>query len=434
KSNQLVLHLLEKGVPPDTIVGIMVERAVEMIIGMMGILKAGGAYLPIDPDCPQERINYMLNDSGTQILLTDSSNGITYEKSIVCVPDAINLLRCRAAAVPTMTHSPPPTHLLTHSPTHLCYIIYTSGSTGKPKGVLVEHRHVVANLFAFYREFEVTAKDTIIKLSPFSFDTSVEEILSLILKGGKIVIPPVDKLLDIQFLSDFIVKHDINIIDCTPLLLKEFNRLNRVGCVNIIISGGDVLKREYIDNFPVSGKIYNTYGPTETTVCATYYRYSEDTGSNIPIGKPIANYYIYILDKYDNPRPIGLPGELCIGGAGVTRGYLNNPGLTAEKFKRAVSPNDQCPKTNDRLYRSGDLGRWLSNGDIEFLGRIDRQVKIRGTRIELAEIEGRLAEYAGIKEVVVLPKKGEQGIKYLCAYIVSPHQYPVSQLRAYLLK
>ncbi|MGD2085541.1 MAG: amino acid adenylation domain-containing protein [Candidatus Aminicenantes bacterium] len=455
KSDQLACALIEKGIQPDTIVGIMVERCVELIIGIFAILKAGGAYLPIHPDYPEERLQYMLKDSNAQILVVDdtsSASWLSFGPEVLLNVSEGHHLNFTASQLPSFTAS---------LPTNLAYIIYTSGSTGKPKAVMVEHGNVVANLFAFYKEFEITGKDTVIQLTTFVFDAFVEEVFPVLLRGGKIVIPHGEQRLDIDFLSDFILKQDVSIIDCSPLLLKEFNRLG-ISSVHIIISGGDVLRKEYVGNFLASGNVYNTYGPTEATICSTYYRCSPRVPAAIPIGKPIANYIVYILDANDQLQPIGVTGELSISGPGITRGYLNKPELTAQKFDHDLwdyqdyhdEKQIERKKSNEKLfrgvqgggfleksppgrrrqklYKTGDRVRWLPDGNIEFLGRMDNQIKIRGYRIELGEIENKLLEHKDIKEAVVVEKTEETGDKYLCGYIVSDRQFNASELREYL--
>ena len=337
-------------------------------------------------------------------------------------------------------------------PGDLAYVIFTSGSTGKPKGVMVEHRNLLAYINAFCREFEITTNDTVIQQASFAFDVFMEEVYPVLSKGGKVVILSKEEFLDIPLLVETIQKNEVSIISCSPLLLNELNKYNTLSPIHTFISGGDVLKGEYVDKLLKTGKVYNTYGPTETTVCITYHRCINAFEASIPIGKPISNYKVYILDRGDNFLPIGIPGELCAAGAGVTRGYLNNPELTAEKFKRAVishssiviggsskvsdnpskpSPNDLSPMTNDRLYKTGDLARWLPEGNIEFLGRIDHQVKIRGFRIELGEIELQLLRHDQISEAVVVARQDKDS-KYLCAYVVPNENKKLLDLRNFL--
>ncbi len=446
KSNRLAHGLQTKSVEPDTnhIVGIMVERSVEMIIGIMGILKSGAAYLPIDPDYPKDRIDYMLNDSGAQILLADDT--LAKEDEKVRRWEGEKILLQEILDVPKSNAYP--LTLLPSYPqisSNLAYVIYTSGTTGRPKGVMVEHQNVTAYVNGFYCEFFIDERDTILQQASFSFDVFVEEVYPLLLSGGKIAIASKEVTMDPNALFDFLLRHDISIISVSPLLLNEIDKMPNPGSLRILISGGAVLKGEYIRNLAKKGQVYNTYGPTETTVCASYYKCSHAYYTNVPIGKPIANYKIYILNRTDGLLPIGVPGELSIAGDGVTRGYLNRPELTAEKFvmshlslaiRSSLKTNDRFHNLspNDRLYKTGDLARFLNDGNIEFLGRIDHQVKIRGYRIELGEIESLLLNYPGIKEAVVLAQEEEKSDKYLCAYIVSDSEYRMAELREYLLK
>ncbi|MCP5105825.1 MAG: AMP-binding protein, partial [bacterium] len=397
---------------PNAITGLLLEPSVEMFIGILGILKAGGAYLPIEPDYPRERIDFMLADSGAELLLSARRAG--------CVESA-------------------------PCPARPASVIYTSGSTGTPKGVAVEHRNVVANIHSFYREFELTSRDTVIQLTSYAFDAFIEEVFPLLLRGGKVVIPGGRELMDIRDIAVFIARHCVTFIDTTPLLLNELNQLNPADLdllktVHTFISGGDVLKPGYVDRLATVGTVYNTYGPTEATVCASYYRYLPEAGVvSIPIGKPITNYGIYIMGSAGNLLPPGVPGELCITGPGVTRGYLNRPDLTNQKFLEVQEPflkkvlGRRRPRgAGDLLYCTGDLGRWLNSGTIEFLGRVDSQVKIRGFRIELGEIESRLVSHPRVESAVVIAKGADEGEQYLCAYIVSDERPGKAELKEYL--
>jgi len=342
KSNRLAHLLQEKGVRPDTMVGIMVEPSIEMLIGILGILKAGGAYMPIDPGYPGERIDYMLKDSRAKMLVTVPGLPGKFEKLLI--------VNCQLLIVNDEPHNrrrfnnpAREANLINNyqliinnlqlKGNSLAYILYTSGTTGKPKGVMVEHRNALAYFIAFNREFALTGKDIAIQQASFTFDAFFEEVFPVLLTGGKVVIPTRNQVKDIDLMEEFIIKHSVTIISCTPLMLNLLNQGNKLKSVRIFISGGDVLKGEYIGNLLKWAKVYNTFGPTETTVCATYYRCPDHIDSNVPLGKPIANYNVYILDNH-HPVPIGVPGELCISGAGLARGYLNQPGLTAEKFNR----------------------------------------------------------------------------------------------------
>ncbi|MCP5052834.1 MAG: amino acid adenylation domain-containing protein, partial [bacterium] len=397
KSRRLATALKSKGVETGTIVALMVEPSVEMIIGILGIMMTGAAYLPIDPGYPEERVDFMLRDSGASV----SVSGL----------NGLMVRRLGGSSAPT------------NKPTNLAYIIYTSGSTGKPKGVMVNHRNLTAYLNAFLHEFDIPPDDVVIQQASFSFDAFLEEVFPCLLSGARLAIPSKDTVKDTSLLVEYIQRHRVNIIDCSPLLLNELNKQvpdegdNPLRSIHTFISGGDVLKKEYIHRLIKSGTVYNTYGPTETTICASYHKLDEDEGFSIPIGKPIANYQVYIMDARNRLLPIGIPGELCISGAGVTMGYLNRPELTGKKFE--LSPT---------LYHTGDLARWLPDGSIEYLGRIDRQVNIRGFRIELEEIENQLLKHEDIHQVAVLAIGNDS----ICAYFTAISQKTVRELRQYL--
>ncbi|MCU0288148.1 MAG: condensation domain-containing protein, partial [Acidobacteria bacterium] len=347
-----------------------------------------------------------------------------------------------------------------NKPTDLAYIVYTSGTTGKPKGVLVEHRNVAAYIDAFSRRVPITPGSTIIQQASFSFDTYVEEVFAFLLNGGKIALPGKYDVLDTALISDFLTRYNVDAIDCAPLLLNQLNRLPLTALparLKTFISGGDVLKRSYIDNLLGHGEVYNSYGPTETTICATFYhcqREDEDEedkdNGNVPIGTPLPGYRVFILGLNNRLLPPGVPGELCISGRGVARGYLNNPELTNDKFllpsatrgtfeKAPLDPpklliNNHSPLTTHHspIYKTGDLARRLADGNIEFMGRIDQQVKIRGFRIEPAEIEHKLLNYQAIIEAAVVVKENQAPGKYICAYFAAQKELNVKELRQWL--
>ena len=459
KSTQLACYLENRGVKPGVIVGLMVEKSLEMMIGILGILKACGAYLPIDQAYPPPRIEYMLKESGTKILLTYAQNTLpaSLTGNSMTAPEIVDIFS------PGVNRNHNDNATAVNRPQDPAYIIYTSGSTGKPKGVIVEHRNVIAYLQAFFREFAITAEDTALQQASYAFDAFVEEVYPVLSRGGKAAICPKYVIMDTQVLHRFILKHDITFISVSPLLMNEINQLPDTGSIRVFISGGDELKKEYITNLLDKGSVYNTYGPTETTVCATYHHCSPDDNANPPIGKPIANYSVAILGPNLRLVPIGVPGELCITGPGVTRGYLNQPGLTAEKFclrrpggalfeKTAPPgpPRKNFPLNRSHLsylsyisylsyfYRTGDRARWLPNGNIEFLGRIDQQVSIRGFRIEPGEIENHLLKHEDINAAMVLLKEiNKEGNKtanqqHLCAYIASKKELPIPGIKEYL--
>jgi amino acid adenylation domain-containing protein len=464
KAGQLADFLRKKGIAADTVAALMVERSLEMMVGILGIMKAGGAYLPIDLAYPPERIRYMLTESNAKILFT-------YKETQAALAAAGNRelpLEIIDIFSPALYTTEPSGVNRAPRWQDAAYIIYTSGSTGKPKGVLVEQGNAASYLHAFYHEFEITHRDIALQQASYSFDAFVEEVYPVIFRGGKIALCPRYVVMDTLALSHFIHKHDITVISVSPLLLNEIAQLPGIGSIRILISGGDELKQEYIANLlPLKNRqIYNTYGPTEATVCATYYRCSAKDENDPPIGKPITNYRIYILDPLLRLVPLGVPGELCIAGPGITRGYLNNPELTNKKFclrrpgnlfeKRFPGPSknfllDPSPLTKkparrapslilttntntNTLYKTGDRARWLSGGSIEFLGRLDNQVKIRGFRIETGEIETCLLTHPAVEAALVLaretPTSGKE--RQLCAYIATHEELTVPVLREFL--
>ena len=420
QSSQLAYLLMGKGVLADNIVGIMMERSVEMIIGILGILKSSGAYLPIDPDYPQERIDFILKDSVTKILLTENEIA---PLSTECVFDS--------------HHS----SFITHHPSNLAYIIYTSGTTGKPKGVMVEHSSIYNTICWRRQEYKMGTGDRILQLFSVVFDGFVTSFFTPMVSGAAIVQVSSDRVKDTAIIKEFIVSQGITHFICVPSLyrsLLEICREGELSGLKIVTLAGDQMQTGIVaeskQRNPVL-EIVNEYGPTENSVVSTIYR-DMRPGAFISIGKPVANVKIYLCDRDGNPVPVGIPGELCISGAGMARGYLNNPELTVEKFlinKSLGKFRNLFPKgflaAGGILYKTGDLARWFPDGNIEFLDRNDQQVKIRGYRIELGEIESRLLELEDIKGAVVLDKSKEKGDKYLAAYIVTGKAIDPAELR-----
>ncbi|MCP4220484.1 MAG: amino acid adenylation domain-containing protein, partial [bacterium] len=414
---ELTRELIEKGFDTGHIAAVMLDRSVEMIIALFAVLKAGGAYLPIDPQAPAARIAHMLEDSRAPFLLTwtKAPQEIPFDGTIVHVDKTESALLGPVESREAGDSFEPGILPLSRpiQPEDAAYIIYTSGTTGKPKGVVVEHRNAVAYVRAFLREFQLTEKDILLQQASYTFDAFVEEIYPILSIGGRVIVNSKEDIQEVKNFARLLETHKATIISCSPLLLSQLNRYApQLQSLRIAISGGDVLRGDYIDNLLPICDVYNTYGPTEGTVCATYHKCTPEDGRSIPIGRPIGGYHVYILDDNLKMLPIGIPGELCIAGPGVARGYLRQPDLTAEKFV------ENPLAAGERMYRSGDLARWNPDGTIRFLGRIDRQVNVRGFRVEMEAIESLLAQHPAMYETAVIDREDADGAKYLCAYIV----------------
>jgi amino acid adenylation domain-containing protein len=412
----------------------MMERSIDIIIGIFGVLKAGAAYLPVDPGYPPERIEYMLKDSGAKILLTNSSEGHRFN----CQLSIVNCQLLMIGEAQPAARSP-------QLATSLAYIIYTSGSTGKPKGVLVEHRSLVNIITALQREYPLGKSDVYLFKTSFLFDVSAAEIFGWFLEGGRLAILGKGGEKDPQEIMDTIESAGVTHINFVPSMFNVFvdgldpQNINKLSSLQYIFLAGEALLPEPVNKFRKLNrtiKLENIFGPTEGTVYSSKYSLAQWSGrGGIPIGKPMQNTGLYILDKNNHLQSPGAVGELCISGVGLARGYLNNPELTSEKFLSSLLLRFSASQLlSFSLYRTGDLARWLPDGNVEFLGRIDRQVKVRGFRIELGEIESRLLAYEGIKEAVVVGKEDRKGDKYLCAYIVSDVEPDMAELRDYLSK
>jgi len=398
RATDLAGELIEKGVMPNSIVALQVERSIGMIVGILGILKAGGAYLPIDPEAPEERVQYMLADSGAEIVIGPQAVGAN-----CCSPIQDIGAECKGERQ--------------FAPTDLAYIIYTSGSTGRPKGVLLEQRGVVNLLTWFGRAFDLKTGKRVLLLTDYTFDPSVEDILGTLVHGASLFLGAKEIVIDREAFSIYVDKQQIDMINFVPTMLRALLADGeKLKSLKTIISGGEALKEEIRDEILGRGyELYNHYGPTEITVDALSGKCR--TGVRVTLGKPISNMVCRIVDKWGHLSPLGVPGELLIGGPGLARGYLNNPELTAERFVFSPLTPHQSPLTN-RLYKTGDLCRWLADGTIEFLDRLDFQVKIRGFRIELGEIETQVLKHPAVKEAVVIAREDSQNNKYLGAYLV----------------
>ncbi|MBW3585942.1 MAG: amino acid adenylation domain-containing protein, partial [Cyanobacteria bacterium 0813] len=429
RANQLAHHLQKMGVEPEMLVGICVERSLEMIVGLLGILKAGGAYLPLDPSYPQDRLAFMLEDAQVSVLLTQQNliAGFSeYKAQRLCLDTDWEVIAQESEEKP----------VIRVTSDNLAYTIYTSGSTGKPKGVLVTHQNLVHSTSArisYYSE-PVTS---FFLLSSFGFDSSIAGIFWTLCQGGILVLPPANFQQELLQLTKLIAQHHVSHLLSLPSLynlILEQAEPQQLTCLRSVIVAGEPCSRELVERHTKllgHTSLFNEYGPTEGTVWSSVYHcQSSGLRTQVPIGRPIANMQIYLLDKYLNPVPIGVPGELHIGGAGIARGYLNRPELTKDKF----IPNPFSNEPGTRLYKTGDLARYLPDGNIEFLGRIDNQVKIRGFRIELGEVESTLSQYPTVQHCVVTARVDIESDKRLVAYIVSSQQQKptTDELRCFL--
>ncbi|MCP5047310.1 MAG: amino acid adenylation domain-containing protein, partial [bacterium] len=411
RADRLALGLKEKGLGPGSIAAIMMPRSVEMMIAIIGILKAGAAYLPIDPGYPPERIDFMLKDSAAKVVVSSD-----------LMVDELDGLKVKPLHGSNMS---------ANQSTHLAYIIYTSGSTGRPKGVAIEHRGFINTCRMEIKVMNITDADKVLQFAPLSFDASVLEIFMAFFTGGVLVLVSDEQILDIDSFVNHLNRHEISILTLPPAYLSQLARTAgfRAEKIKSLITGGEAPNIEDVKYCSRVTDYFNDYGPTEASVSATIYKFPPGYEGPVTIGKPIDNMFVYILDQRENLCPIGVSGELCIGGIGLARGYLNNPGLTAERFISAPSA-----LSGVKLYKSGDLARWMPDGNIEFLGRIDYQVKIRGFRVELGEIESVLLSHPAVEEAVVLAEKDGSGISYLAAFTrwKENEGVPVSQLREFL--
>ena len=405
RANQLAHWLQRQGVGPEVLVGLCVERSLEMIIGMLAILKAGGAYVPLDPSYPQERLGYMIQDARLHLLLTQ-------EHLQARVPVEQTPVVSLERAWSEMAQQPATAPLSGVVPENLAYVIYTSGSTGKPKGTLVPHRGY-ASLAHWQRQiFALQAPRRVLQSASFSFDTSVWEIVMALLSGGTLHLPAPDLRMIGTDLLDVLLEQGVENVTLTPSALATLPQVPLPDLRTLIV-GGEACPLELMRYWAKGRTFINAYGPTEATICASVAR-CEASQARIDIGRPITNTRLYVLDRYLQPVPIGVPGELYIGGAGVTRGYLGRPELTAERF---IADPFGTPEEGGRLYRTGDLVRALPAGKLEFVGRVDQQVKLRGYRIELGEIEAALEQHPQVQSAVVLVQ--QEGVsKRLVACVV----------------
>ncbi|WP_441338245.1 amino acid adenylation domain-containing protein [Microcystis sp. M110S1] len=419
RANQLAHYLQSLGVKPDELVGICVERSLEMIVGLLGILKAGGAYVPLDPDYPIERLSFMLEDAAVKVLLTQ-------QELIDKLPEHQAQLICLDADWTIISKLSKSNLINTVTSENLAYVIYTSGSTGLPKGTLIPHQGLVNYLSWCTQAYNVEQGTGTLVHSPLGFDLTITSLFSPLLVGNQVEILAEDQ--DVETLSNSLRHHShLSLVKITPahleLLNQQLSPREAASRTMAFIIGGENLLGENIafwQEFAPETLLVNEYGPTETVVGCCIYQVpmGKYISGSIPIGRPIANTQLYILDQNLQPVPIGIPGELYIGGAGLARGYLNRPELTQEKFIPNPFDNSKVKNQKSKLYKTGDLCRYLPDGNIEYLGRIDSQVKIRGFRIELGEIEAVLTQYPQVQSSVIIAREDTPGNKRLVAYIV----------------
>ncbi|WP_223644877.1 non-ribosomal peptide synthetase [Corallococcus sp. EGB] len=419
RANQLAHALRRRGVGPEVRVALSVERSLDIVIGLLGILKAGGAWVPVDPLLPRERLSFMLEDSAAQVL-------VTQQALVDRFPEA---LHARALCLDTERESlakePADAPVSGVTPANLAYLLYTSGSTGTPKGTAVQHRSV-ANLVTHEAvAYGIGPGSRVLQFASLSFDLSVEEIFTTLCNGATLVLAPLEKLMPGAPLPVLLREQELSVVSLTPAALAATSP-EGLPKVRTVISGGEALPADVVARWAPGRRLLNTYGPTEATVIATFGEVVAD--GNVPsIGKPLANVRVYVLDPHGQPVPVGVRGELHIGGVGVARGYAGRPGLTAERF----IPDPFSSTPGERLYRTGDVVRWRADGQLDFVGRIDAQVKVRGFRIELGEVENALRSAPAVKDAVVIAREDSPGDKRLVAYVVGD-ALDVTALRSHL--
>jgi D-alanine--poly(phosphoribitol) ligase subunit 1 len=433
KANRLAHSLKAAGVGPGHIVGLMVERSFAMMIGVLGIIKAGAAYLPLSPDNPPARTDYMLKDARVRVLLVHikTAGRTAFDGTIVNLDD------------PGIYLGPKENPVIVNQARDLAYVIYTSGSTGKPKGVMIEHRSVVNRLHWMQNRYPIDEGDVILQKTPYHFDVSVWELFWWALEGAKLCfLMPGGEGIPLAIV-EAIRKHHVTVLHFVPSMLNVFLEyldgkddrvLEGLASVRRVFVSGEALTPSHVKKFNniltkrIGARLTNLYGPTEATVDVSYYDCPPHNDfETVPIGKPIHNIRLYVI-RDGRQVAVGETGELCIAGVGLARGYLNNQALTDEKFV------DNPGNLGERIYRTGDVARWLPDGNIEYLGREDHQVKIRGLRIELGEIENTIREYPGIADCVCVARKYSENVILIIAYLVCKSEVAIDSLKQYLKK
>jgi len=432
RADRIASRLRRLGVGPEVLVGVCMERSAELLVALLAVLKAGGAYVPFDPDLPHERLAFLLADTRTPVVLTQLrlAGRIPPGAEVVCADGALN----------GEEQEPADREIVPVHPENLAYTIYTSGSTGRPKGAMNTHAAIVNRLLWMGEEYRIDAGERVLQKTPFSFDVSVWELFKPLLFGATLVVARPEGHKDPTYLADLIGRRQVTTLHFVPSMLRAFleeEGLERCTSIRRVVCSGEALPFDLQERLfaRLGAELHNLYGPTEAAVDVTSHRCAPgDPRGIVPIGRPIANLRIHLLGRDLRPVPAGVPGELAIGGAGLARGYLGRPDLTAERFL----PDATEETAGGRLYRTGDLARWLSDGSIEFLGRLDFQVKIRGFRIELGEVEAALLEHSRVKEAVVVARdlaRGQRQGQSLVAYVVPRGgEADVSELREALLR
>jgi surfactin family lipopeptide synthetase A len=430
KVNQLAHLLRVAGVRPGHIVALLMERSFAMIIGILGAVKAGGAYLPVSPDNPPDRIDYMLKDAGVKVLLVQKKTA----SLVVFGGLTINL------DDPDVYRGSTANPALLNKPQDLAYVIYTSGSTGKPKGVMIEHRSLVNRLHWMQQAYPIDESDVILQKTPYSFDVSVWELFWWAVQGATLCFLMPGGERNPLAIVETIKKHQVGVMHFVPSMLNVFLEyldgkaaaLRNLASVRRVFASGEALTPSHVRKFndilgtKTRARLTNLYGPTEATVDVSYFDCpAHNDFETVPIGRPIHNIRLYVI-RDGRQMAIGEAGELCIAGVGLARGYLNNAALTDQKF------TDNPVNPGERIYRTGDIARWLPDGNIGYLGREDHQVKIRGLRIELGEIENTVRGYPGITDCVAEVKKYSESIILIIAYVVCKSDLEVEGLKRYL--
>ena len=439
RSNRLAGFLVANGVKPEQIVGLFMERSLDLLVGLMAILKSGGVYLPLDPDFPRDRIAFMLHDAGSSIILSTS-------KAAEMLPENTAQLVCVDSEWEKIQESNKTAPNVTLHPQNSAYIIYTSGSTGKPKGVLIPHGEIAEHSLGMKDFYELTEHDRVLQFASTNFDASLEQIFPTLMAGAELVLRG-KQVWSPEELIDVVKQHQLTVVNLPTAYWTQFMQTwaktmdaEAEQPIRLLIVGGDLLTTDSIgpwcDSSLGKARLLNAYGPTEATITSTIFDISASDHAHlergaIPIGRGVLARSLYILDKKGNPVPVGIPGELVIGGFALARGYLNRPDITAEKFV----PDPFSKEPGARFYRTGDLVRYRPGGNIQFLGRIDDQVKIRGYRIELGEIESNLIRFKGLSDVAVIAKSDSQNNKQLVAYYVPENGlHPtINELRDFLM-